>query len=133
MAGAATAQHLRVVNRNRGLPHKRAVAVFANVRRLNMCGTLSCCSNAVVAANAITENVGMVEDGGEPRGCVVAVVALVAGGDVHRCLARRLGAVMAGNATPGYGCVIHESDCAPTRGNMTVGARSECHHMIGGF
>ena len=133
MTGAATSQHLRVVYRKHRLPRRRAVAIFANSRRLDMSWTLSACSNAVVAANAITENVAVIEDSGYPRDRVVAIVALIAGRNVRRRLSGRLKAVVASDATACYGRVIHKGDCAPTRGDMTIRALSGCHDMIGGF
>ena len=63
----------------------------------------------------------------------MTVDALVAGGDMSRCFSGRLDTVVAGYATAGYGCVIHKSDYAPVRGDMTIGTFSRRHYMIGWF
>jgi len=63
MTGAAGAQHLRVVNQVRRYPQIAIVAVLANVGRLNVSLALASGLNAVVAADAVAENIGMIEIG----------------------------------------------------------------------
>jgi len=89
--------------------------------------------DAVVATNAIAKNSGVIEDSGCPRDRVVAIVALIAGGDMSGRLSGRLDAVVTGGTTAGQGRVIHKSNCAPTGGDMTVRALSGCIDMIRGF
>lgn len=133
VTGTAASQDLGMVHRDRGLPCRLAVTVFANVGRLNMRGTFSCGIEAVMAANAITKYIAVIEDGGNPCGRVVTIVALAARGNMGGRLSGRLNAIVAGDATTGYGCVIHKSNCAPTRCDMTVRALPKCHDMISGF
>ena len=63
----------------------------------------------------------------------MTVVALICGGDVRRRLSGRLGTVVATNAIAGYGRVIDESDHAPVRCYMTVGALTRRRNVVGRF
>lgn len=77
MTGAASAEHLCMVHCDRGLECRRAVAVFADIACLQMSRTLSGSARAIVAADAVSDNTGVIENRGEPGGNVMAVVALV--------------------------------------------------------
>ena len=59
----------------------------------------------------------------------MTVVALISGGDVGRRLSGRLNAVVTADTIASYGGVIHESDHAPVRRNVTVGAFTRRRHM----
>jgi len=61
MTGTASANDLRVVNRNRRHKQRCAVAVFADVARLNMCRTLARGGRAVMATDAVAGDAGVVE------------------------------------------------------------------------
>lgn len=61
VAGSASTQNLRVIDRNDGNERNRAVAVFANVRRQRVRWGFSGCVRAVMAVAAVTRDAGMVE------------------------------------------------------------------------
>ena len=72
----------------------------------------------------------MIENRRRPGGCVVTVVALLAGRDMRRRLARRLHAVMAGVAITRHRCVVHKRDSAPCGSDMAVGTLGGRHYVI---
>jgi hypothetical protein len=67
-----------MVDDNSGFEHTRAVAVFADVRRLNVDRAFSDCGGAVMAAHAIAYDARVVENGGYPSCRAMAIVALIA-------------------------------------------------------
>lgn len=89
VAGAAAAEHLRMVNGKRRGERDHGVAILANSRRLNMRRVLAGGVDAVVAAAAVARNVRVVEVRRNPAGRRMTIVAGVAAADVRRCLAGR--------------------------------------------
>lgn len=69
MTGTACPQYLRMINRKHGCPDIRVMAVLAHVRSLNMRRTLARCLHAVVATNAISRDVYVVEIRRQPTDC----------------------------------------------------------------
>jgi len=130
MAGAAGAQHLCVVDRDRRLERDCAMAVLAYVCRLHMSRALARGVGAIVATNAVSDDARMIEYSWEPGSRAMAVVALVAGRDMSGSLPGRLDAVVAADTTASYGRVVHESDHGPARCYMTVGAFTRCRYMV---
>lgn len=61
MTGSAAPDDLRVIDCQNRRPGVRCVAVLADVRRLDVCGCLSGRVRPVVATNAITRDVCMIE------------------------------------------------------------------------
>ena len=61
MAGTACTQNLRVVDRDDGNKRNCAMAVFADVGCLHVCRALASPGSAVMAADAVAENTGVVE------------------------------------------------------------------------
>jgi len=82
MAGPAGANHLRVVDRIYRYPDIGIVAVFAYVSRLDMSRILAGRFNAIVTTDAIARDADMVEIGRQPTSGCVAVVTVIAAGDV---------------------------------------------------
>lgn len=78
VAGPAGSKHLQVLDLYYRLPEVRAVAIFADVGGQNVGGAFSCCLDAVVAAEAIVGDIGVVEYGRYPRRRIVTIVALIA-------------------------------------------------------
>ncbi len=66
-----------MVDDNGGFEHIGAVAVFADVCRLNMDHAFSDCGGAVMAARAIAYDASVVENGRYPPCGAMAVVALI--------------------------------------------------------
>ena len=98
MAGETGANDLRVIDHVGR--HKRhvVVAVLADIGGIDMRRMLARRIGAVMAADAVGGDVGVIEVGRDPRVGRVAVVAVVAARNVGRVLARGGGAVMAGEA-----------------------------------
>jgi len=89
MAGATRSQDLRVIDNEGRCPYIRRVAILTNDRRRDMCRALTGRLHAIVAADAITRDIDVVEIGGQPSGRRMAVVTIVA--------ARNMGRVLAGS------------------------------------
>jgi len=106
MTGATGAYYLCVIDGKGGRPNIRRVAVFANVGGLYMCRGLAGGVGAVVAVDAVTRDVGVVEVGRQPARRRMTVIAGVAAGDVSRLFARRGDTVMTGAAAAQNLCVI---------------------------
>lgn len=68
-----------MVDRKRRFKRRGAMAVFANVCCLHMERAFTCSARTIVAANAVSDDAGVVEDSREPGGNVVAVITLVVG------------------------------------------------------
>ena len=89
------------------------MTVLAGIRRIHMRQVLAGRVDPVVATEATARDIAMVEDSRNPGTGLVTVVAPITGDDMVGRLARRLDTVVAGNATAGYGSMIHVSDWAP--------------------
>lgn len=122
VAGPASAQNMRVINDYYGLKCARVMAVFAHTCRLNMCRAFADSGQTVMAGDAIADDPGMVKYGRQPAGRIVAIVALIVGRNVSRCLAGRLDAVVAAHATSGERRVIDKGDNLPTRRIVAIRA-----------
>jgi len=66
MAGATSAQHLKVIDCGRGSERNRRMAILAEARRRDMRGLFTCCANAVMATGAVGDDSEMVEKHWEP-------------------------------------------------------------------
>jgi len=109
-----------VVDREHRRPDIAGVTVFANIARLHVRGALARGFGAVVAAEAVACNIDVIEIGRQPRDGCVAVVAIVATGDMRRVFSRCRDAVMTGTASTGYLCVVDSIDGRPYVGAMAV-------------
>ena len=98
VTGCARAQDLGVINGRYRRPDICAVTIFADVGRLRVQWTLASRVCSVVAAYTVVDDVRVVEVGWQPRDGGVAVVAIVAAGNMRRMLANRYYTVMAGAA-----------------------------------
>ena len=94
MAGAASPDNLRVVNRHYGCENIGRVAVLAHIGRLNVRHILARRVGAVVTANAIARDVDVIEVRRQPGDGTVTVIAIVAAGYVRRILASRRDAIV---------------------------------------
>ena len=74
------------------------MAILADVRCLDVRRSLTDGICAVVATNTVIHDVDVVEVGGQPRDCRVAVIAVIAARDMRRVFAGRNCAVMTGAA-----------------------------------
>ena len=101
MTRSASAQNLHMVDNDCRFEGDGVVAVFANIGRRNMHRALSRCRHAIVAGYTIADNSLMVEYRRDPCAYVMAVIALVARGDVRRCFSGGLNTVVAAIAAAG--------------------------------
>jgi len=79
MAGAANTQYLCVVHRSHRLKRDRVVAVFADITCLHVCRTLAGRGSAIMTADAVSKNVGVVVSCREPPSRIVTIFALIPG------------------------------------------------------
>ena len=110
MTRAAGADDLRMVNGKNGRKHVGVMAILADVARLDVRRILAGCLDAVVAINAVTRNVPVVEIRRDPTRRCVAVVAGFAARNVVRCLSGRSEAVVAGATGSGYLSMVDHVD-----------------------
>jgi len=89
------------------------MAIFADVRRIDMPAILPGSIQAVVTGETATRDVGVIKHRRDPQRAVVAVVAIVATDDMSGRFTFGDGAVMAGSATARHGHMIHVVDRAP--------------------
>mgnify|MGYP001455951219 CR=1 FL=1 len=85
VAARTRTQHLRVVDADHRYPRARAMAVFTHVGGARMRGALARGIDTVVTAKAVAENVGVIKVRRQPGHSCMAVVAVVATGDVGVC------------------------------------------------
>ena len=85
------------------------MAIFANIGCLHMSWVLASRLRAVMTADAIANNIYVIEIRRHPGDCDVTVVAGVAAGNVGLVLAGRTYAVMAANAIANNTKVIENS------------------------
>lgn len=119
VAGATTPYYLRVIDGERGRPNRRAMAIFADNGRQNVCRALASRFYAVVTADAVTEDVHVIEIRRQPGAGDVAVVAGVATCYVSRVLAGGTYAIVAPDTVAGNAAVI-ENGRQPGCGIVTI-------------
>jgi len=120
MAGGAGADHLCVINGVGRSPLHPVMTVGADVGRIDVRRRFARRIHAVVATEAVTGDVYMVEIGGHPGDRGVAVVAGVAALDMCRILAHSDRAVVAGTARADDLRVIHDVSRRPDHIVMTI-------------
>lgn len=85
-----------MINSNHRRPDIRVVAVLADVRCLNMRYGFTSRTNAIVAADAVSDDICVVEGRRPPRHCRVAIIAVIAARDMRRMLADCDNTIVAG-------------------------------------
>lgn len=98
VAGAATTDHLSMINDIRRCPDVRIVAVLTDIRGLYVSQRLTRRSRAIMAADTVARDAGVIEYRRPPSDRCVAVVADIIAGNMCRVLARSRDAVMTGAA-----------------------------------
>lgn len=96
----AEAENLEVINGIGRRPGVRAVAVLADLRRLQVIEWLAFGFGAVVARHAVVDDVRVIEIGGQPARRCMAVVAAVAAVNMVGIFAHCCQAVVTGAAQP---------------------------------
>jgi len=133
MAGRTGANDLGMVHCVNGRENNVVVAVFANIRRQNMCWAFADCIDTVVTAYAVARDVNVVEVGRYPAVGCMTVITGVATGDVRRVLACSDRSVVAGRAGANHLGMVYDNyrgkrDCC-----MTVLTNVACLDVHGAF
>lgn len=87
MTGCAGTEYLCVIDDEHRREDIGAVAVFADIGCLNMCGILAGGFGAIVAVDTIPRNIDVIEVCGQPAGCRMTIVAGIAACNVVGILA----------------------------------------------
>lgn len=132
VAGSTVANDLGVVDGYRGYPNRRTVAVLADVGRLNMGLILAGCVRAVVAADAVTKDVHMIEICWDPTDGCVAVFAGTAARNMSRMLSGGAETVVTAN-TITYNATVVEYSRQPGRCRMAIVALIAGGNMVERF
>ena len=131
MTGPASTNDLCVIDGHNGREDVGRVAVLANIGRLNVCLVLAGCIHPVVTAHAITGDVDVVKIRRQPGDRAMAVVAIVATGDVRRVLASGNNAIMAAAAiSQDLGVIDCQNRCKHCRA-MAVLTNIGCLYVSG--
>ena len=109
-----------MVDSKHGCPHIARVTVFANIARLHVRGAFARGFGAVVATEAVARNIDMIEVRWQPGNGCMAIVAIVAAGDMRRVFSSCRNTVMTGTAGTGYLCVVDSNGGRPDIGVMAV-------------
>ncbi len=131
VAGRARAQDLRVINGNDRRPDICAVAIFADIGRLRVQWTLAGRVCSVVAADTIVNNIGVIEIRWQPGDSSVAVIAIIAAGDMRRVFADGYHTVMTRAAGPNYLGVVDRKGRNPGVWCMAIFADDTGKNMVG--
>lgn len=102
VAGTTVADYLAMIDRHDRYENIRAMAVFTDIRRLNMPRVLAGRVGAVVAADAVSGDIDVVEICRQPGDRAVTVIAVVAARNVRRIFASGDDAIVACAATADY-------------------------------
>jgi len=107
VTGTASPDYLIVINDHLGRKNICVVAVFADIRSLNVCRVLTDCVRAVMAADTGTGDVQMVEIRRQPTDRAVTIIACIAAGNVRCVLTACDHPVVARAAITCYLCVVN--------------------------
>jgi len=107
MTGTTTANDLSVIDYYNGNKHRGAVAVFADVRRLDVRWVLADCLSAVVAVDTIGGYQAVIECGRQPSRGRMTVITGVTARDMCRLFADSNDTVMASSASANDLGVVH--------------------------
>ena len=108
MAGETGAEHLRMVDGGCRCVGNRVVAVLTNVGCVDVIGGLAGCIDAVMAGEATSGDIAVIENRRYPARTLVTVVALIACDDVVGRLAGCIDAIVAAYTAPRDGRMVHE-------------------------
>jgi len=106
-------EDLRVIHGRYGCPNRGVMAILANIGRQHVGRSLANSIGTVVAANTVVHDVDVVEVGGQPGNGGMAVIAIIAAGDVGRVFSGRYDAVMTRAAGTNDLCVVDRVSRSP--------------------
>jgi len=133
VAGRARTQDLGVINGNDRRPDICAVAVFADVGRLRVQWTLAGRVCSVMAADTVINNIGVIEIRWQPCDSCMAVIAIIAAGDMCRVFANSYHAIMTRAAGPNNLGVVDSKGRDPGIRCMAIFADDAGENMVGVF
>lgn len=133
VASVASTNHLSMVDYIRWYPRIRRVAILANIGSLNVVLILARRVDPVVATDAVTRNIHVVEVCWQPARCRVTVLTVVTAGDVCQGLAGRDDAIMACAASAKHLRVVDRIDRHPDIGVVAVLANIRRLDVRGAF
>lgn len=114
------ANNLRVIHHLHGLPHRRIVAILANIGRLYVGQAFAGRIGAVVTITATRDNTGVVEICRNPCIGRMAIIAVITARKVCRGLAAGDNVVVAGHASTNDLRMVHRNGWLPERRAVTV-------------
>ena len=107
------------------------MAVLTDIRRIHMRGVLAGGVSAIVATEAVSRDIGVVEDGRYPERAGMTVIALFARNNVARRFAGCPYSVVAGTAASRHCRVVHVRDRAPGGCCMATLATRGRRYVVG--
>ena len=120
VTAAATTDDLCVIHGVSGREQVCRVTVLADVGRLDVGRVLAGCIDAVVAVETVAGDIDMIKVGRQPGYRRMAVIAVIAAGNVCRVLAGRRYAVVAGPAGTENLCMVHSNRRHPDAGVVAI-------------
>ncbi len=120
VTGTAGTDDLGVIDEGSRLPQRSVVAVFANISGLDMRQALTGRFHAIVTASATAGDARMVKNGGSPGRGLMAVITLLAAGEMGGIFSRCNNTVVAGPTTSSDCSMVHIADRAPGRRGVAV-------------
>lgn len=98
VASRTSAEHLRMIHHDHGCPYIRGMAIFADVRRLDMARPFTSRTGAIVAVGTVPRDGGVIEGCRQPGSRRVAVIASGTACNMGRMFSCRRIAIMTRNA-----------------------------------
>ena len=120
VTGLASTNYLGVVDHCRWRPNIHAMTIFTNRGCLNVCDMLASRIRTVMAIYTIAGDGRVIKIGWRPANGCVAVVAVVATGEMRRMLASRCDPIVTGAAAAQHLRVIDRVGRQPGNGVMAV-------------
>jgi len=130
VTGCARAQHLGVIDCSYRRPDICAVTIFADVGRLRVQWTLASRVRSIMTADTVVDNVCMIEIRRQPRDSRVAVIAIIAAGDMRWVFANGYHTVMTRATSPNNLSVVNRKCRNPGIRCMAIFADNTGKNMV---
>lgn len=128
-----TAENLCVIDGHYRHPDRWVVAIFTNVRCLNMHGAFAGRIRTVMAIHAVAHNIQVIEIGRHPGNAGVAVITVISAGDMRRMFASGGNTVVTGATATQYLGVVDGNCWLPYHRAVAVLANIRCLNMRRAF
>jgi len=120
-----------VINGSYRCPDIRAVTIFADVGRLRVQWTLASRVGSVMTADAVINNVCVIEIGRQPRDSCVTVITIIAAGDMRWVFANGYHTVMTRATSSNNLSVVNRKCRNPGVRCMAIFADNTGKNMVG--